>query len=549
MRKQTRMRAPTQMSDASSWILGVDLGNGGPKAAVVTLDGQILGTGFHGVAVDIGLDGRATQDALEWEAALRLAIADALAVTNVDPQALHAIGITGQWGSTVPVGADGEPVGPVLLWADTRAKAHARDIVGGPLSVAGFAPHKVLPWVRVTGGAPSPSGADPTGHSMLLQHELRDVGDKCRWLMEPVDYLAFWMTGRAAATPASMILSWLTDNRPGAPLGYLPDLVKRAHRDRRLLPELLPTGSVQGKLQPEIAEQLGLVAGVPVMCGIPDLHAAIMGSGAIEPFDTHLAISTTAWMSARVPFKKTDVLHSIATVPGLDANYQLVGNNSETGGAALSWMREQVIAPPDGLAGGGSGIGAEGAAPRHYPPTYDAMMALAAGVSAGSEGVIFTPWLAGERTPVEDKRLRGTWLNLSLRSNRAIMIRSVLEGVALNMRWMFGYYEKFLGRPVPRLRIMGGGAQSELWCSIMASTLDRRIEQVADPMHAQLRGVALWARVCLGEITLTEAAALVPVAGVFDPDPHDRLVYATSFNEYRRLYGTLKGTYRRLNST
>ena len=542
---------PQTSSDVNSttpWILAIDLGNGGPKVAVVALDGDILGTGFQPVAVDIGLDGKATQDATEWDQALQSAIAGAIANAVVDPQRLHAIGITGQWGSTVPVGADGDPVGPVLLWADTRAKKYAREIVGGPVSVSGFAPHKVLPFVRLTGGAPSPSGADPTGHSMLLQHELRDVGKQCRWLLEPVDYLAFRLTGRAAATPASMILSWLTDNRPDAPLGYLPQLVKRARRDPELLPELLPTGSVQGTLLPDVAATLGLPAGVPVMCGIPDLHAAIIGSGAIEPFDTHVAISTTAWISARVPFKKTDVLHSIATVPGLDPRYQLVGNNAETGGAALSWMREQVIAPHDGLIGGGSGIGAEGAAPPYYPPTFDDMNALAATVPAGSEGVLFTPWLAGERTPVEDKHLRGTWVNLSLRTTRAIMIRSVMEGVALNMRWMFGYYEKFLGQPVPSLRMLGGGAKSELWCAIMASVLDRRIEQVGDPMHAQLRGTALWARVCLGEITLKQAADLVPVGATFDPDPRDRRVYAKSFDEYRRLYGTLKGTYHRLNA-
>ncbi|MDP4015012.1 MAG: FGGY-family carbohydrate kinase [Candidatus Nanopelagicales bacterium] len=536
------------MNQATSWILGIDLGNGGPKVAAVAPDGTILGTGFTGVSVHFGLDGSATQDAEEWTRALADAVAQALDSAGVSGDSLHAIGITGQWGSTVPVGADGEPVGPVLLWADTRAKPLMRDLVGGPLSVSGFAPHKVLPWVRVTGGAPTPSGADPTGHSLLLQNELADVGRRSRWLMEPVDYLAFRLTGHAAATPASMILSWLTDNRPGAKFGYDPDLVRRSRRDPRALPELLPTGSVQGELQPEIAERLGLRSGVPVVCGIPDVHAAIVGSGTVDPFATHLAISTTAWLSSRVPFKKTDVFHSIATVPGLDPELPLVANNIETGGAALAWLREQVIAPNDGLIGGGAGIGAEGAAPPRVEPSYEALMDLAGTAPAGSEGVIFAPWLAGERSPIEDKALRGTWLNLSLRTSRAILVRSVLEGVALNVRWLMEYYQKFIGREVPSVRIMGGGAQSDLWNAIISSTLDCRVEKVADPLNAQLRGVALWARVCLGELTLREAADLVPVEGVFEPDPHDRLVYAEKYREYRRLYGTLKGTYRRLNA-
>ncbi len=527
-----------------TWILAIDLGNGGPKVAAVTPEGQIVATAFHPVSVQIGRDGTATQDAIEWEMALGVAIEQVTAHVDVDE--LAAIGITGQWGSTVPVGADDYPVGPVILWSDTRSRANVHRAIGGP--VAGYAPHKVWPWLKVTGGAPSPSGADPTGHALLLRNELSDIGAQCRVLLEPVDYLAFLMTGRAVATPASMTASWLTDNHIGAPLGYSADLVRRSGRRPELLPRLVPTGSLQGPLRPEPARRLGLKAGVPVACGIPDVHAAIIGSGAVGAYETHLAISTTAWLSARVPFKRTDILHSIATLPGLDPSMNLVGNNIETGGAALSWLREQIIAPGDGLLGGGSGIGADGAAPVAAQPTYESLIALAAGAPAGCEGLIFTPWLAGERSPVEDKHLRAAFLNLSFRSDRAMMVRAVLEGVALNVRWLFGYYEKFLKRSVPAVRILGGGAQSDLWCQIIASTLDRRVEQVADPLNAQLRGVALWTRVCAGELTLQQAAALVPVAHTFTPDPAEREIYAQHFGQYRRLYSSLKGFYRRMNA-
>jgi xylulokinase len=529
-----------------SWILAIDLGNGGPKVAAVTPEGTILATAFRPVSVHIGLDGTATQDAIEWEVALRAAVAEVTGV--VDAEGLEAVGITGQWGSTVPVGSDGDPAGPVLLWSDTRSRRNVARVIGGPISVGGYAPQKVLPWLRTSGGAPNPAGADPTGHALLLQNELSDVGARCTVLLEPVDYLAFLLTGRAVATPASMTASWLTDNHIGSPHGYVADLVKRSGRRADLLPELAPTGSVQGPLLPGPAQRLGLPGGVPVVCGIPDIHAAIVGSGTVGPYETHLAVSTTAWLSARVPFKRTDILHSIATLPGLDPSMNLVGNNIETGGAALSWLREQVIAPSDGLAGGGSGIGADGAAPVFEQPTYEALTALAATAPAGCEGLIFTPWLAGERSPIEDKHLRAAFLNLSFRSDRAMMVRAVMEGVALNIRWLFGYYEKYLKRRVQSLRIMGGGAQSDVWCAIIASTLDRRVEQVADPLNAQLRGVALWTRVCRGELSLEQAAALVPVARTFDPVPGERGVYAAQFAEYRKLYGALKGFYHRMNA-
>ncbi|MFN8147775.1 MAG: FGGY-family carbohydrate kinase [Candidatus Nanopelagicales bacterium] len=534
------------------WILAVDLGNGGPKVAVVGLDGEVRRTAMRPVRVHIGLDGAATQDATEWWGGLVEATREAIDAAGADPAALHAVGITGQWGSSVPVDVHGEPAGDVLLWADTRARDLVREVIGGPVSVSGIAPHKALPFVRVTGGAPSPSGADPTGHSLLLRERLPEVYARTATLLEPVDYLGLRFTGRAAATPASMILSWLTDNRPGAALGYVDSLVTRTRRDRARLPELLPTGSVLGPLLPAVAEELGVSASgadVPVVCGIPDLHAAIVGSGAVAPYETHIAVSTTQWIGARVPFKRTDVLHSIATVPGLDPELPVVANNQETGGAALQWLREQIVAPRDGLLGGGSGIGASGAAEESLDPTFEDLLELAATAPAGSEGLLFMPWLNGERSPVEDKVVRGGWLNVSLRTNRAMLVRSVLEGVALNGRWLFEAYEKFLKQPVPRTRILGGGAQSDLWCQIYADVLGRPVEQVADPRHAQLRGVALWARICLGELSLEDVPAYVPVAQTFTPSPIDVLTYGDAYTEYEKLYGATKGLYHRLNTS
>ena len=539
------------MSAPDRWILAIDQGNSGTKAAVVGLDGTILGTGDEPVTVDIGLDGTATQDPGEWATALRRAVAEALESSaqraDISSQGLHSVAVTGQWGSTVPVGADGEPVGPVLLWADTRGAAHSNKVIGGSIAVGGVAPHKAMPWLRYTGGAPNPHGADPTGHALLLANELGEIGARARWLMEPVDYLVMRLTGRVVATPASMILSWITDNRPGRQPRYLPQLIRRAGRSRRQLPKLIPTGSIAGELQPAIAEELGLNSGGPVVAGLPDLYAAVIGSGAIAPYQTHLAISTTAWLSASVPFKKTDVLHQMASVPGLTPDLQVVADNIETGGAALTWLREQIIAPHDSLVGGGSGIGASGAAPPLAHPTFDDLFALAEQAPPGSEGVIFTPWLNGERSPVDDRNLRGAWLNLSLRSNRASLVRSVLEGVANNIAWLFRYYEKFLARKVPVLRILGGGARSDLWCEIIANTLERPLERVVDPLNAQLRGAALWSRVALGEIALTEAGSMVPIDRTFAPDPVERDVYDRHFQEYRKLAGTLRGFYRRMN--
>ena len=137
---------------------------------------------------------------------------------------------------------------------------------------------------------------------------------------------------------------------------------------------------------------------------------------------------------------------------------------------------------------------------------------------------------------------------MSLRTDRAMLVRSVLEGVALNVRWLYGYYAKFLGQKSPRHPdLLGGGAQSDLWCGILASTLNVRMEQVAEPLHAQLRGVALWTRVCLGELTVHEAARLVPVAGIFEPEPREVRTYNELFDDFRHAHSAVKGLYRRFN--
>jgi xylulokinase len=149
---------------------------------------------------------------------------------------------------------------------------------------------------------------------------------------------------------------------------------------------------------------------------------------------------------------------------------------------------------------------------------------------------------------MEDKIVRAGWLNLSLRTDRAMLVRSVLEGVAYNSRWLLDAYEKFLKRPVPKVRILGGGAQSDLWCQIYADILGRPVEQVADPRNAQLRGVALWARICLGELRLADVPELVPIPETFAPSANTQ-AYSRGYAEYRKLFGTLKGLYHRLNSS
>lgn len=160
---------------------------------------------------------------------------------------------------------------------------------------------------------------------------------------------------------------------------------------------------------------------------------------------------------------------------------------------------------------------------------------------------MFTPWLNGERTPVEDRTLRGAFLNVSLATDRSHMVRAVLEGVAFNARWLLDAVEAFVRRPFSSLRILGGGAQSDLWCQIHADILGRRIERVADPMFASLRGAGLFAAISMGKISLEDVKGLVRVTHVFEPDRQARDVYEPMYAEFKQFYGKLHASYARLN--
>jgi xylulokinase len=514
------------------FVLAIDLGTGGPKVGLVSLDGVVAWSEFLPVDTNHLPDGGVTQDADLWWRVIVAAARRGIGSGAVSPERIVAVSCTGQWASTVPVDRDGRPVGGCIMWMDTRGGPHTRRAVGGP--VAGYSPVSITRWIRRTGGAPSKAGADPIGHMLHLEHDQPEVAKATRWYLEPVDYLSMRFTGIAAASHASMAGAWLTDNRKLDVLDYDPVLVRAAGVPAGKLPPLVATGSVIGEVRPEVAADLGLPAGVKVVTGTPDLHSAAVGAGTATDYQTHLAISTTSWISCPVPAKKTDAVHQIATVPGLTPDRYLIANNHETGGACLHWLAGNLLSSDNGIAGSGT-------------PSYDDLTALATTAPAGSGNVLFTPWLAGERSPVDDHSARGGFHNLSLATTRAHLVRAVLEGVAYNSRWLFESVEEFAGHRLEPIRLIGGGANSDLWCQIHADVLDRTIEQVVDPTFANLRGAALFAALSLGEIEPDQVRRLVKVKATFTPDPQHRDVYDRLYGEFPGLFKSQRPMFHRLN--
>jgi xylulokinase len=503
------------------FALAVDLGSGALKVGVLSLEGGVVAAAQAPLSTQRAPGGVAVQDGAHWWELVRELSGQVLAAVPRDRVA--AVACTGQWASTIPVDAAGEPVGPCLMWQDTRGAEHTRRVVGGRL--AGYSPRALALWIRRTAGVPSHDGGDPISHILHLEREEPQVAAAARWYLEPVDYLNMRFTGVAAASHASMTGAWLTDNRRLERLAYDAALIRRVGIDGAKLPPLVATGTLMGTLDPVVAAELGLGNDVRVVTGTPDLHSAALGTGAVDEGQAHMTISTSSWISLPVARKKTDIRHSICTVPGIDPGSYLVVNNQEAAGLCLRWLRETL--------------------PGNHG--YDELLALAATAPPGAGGVMFTPWLAGERSPVDDREARGGWHNLSIETSGAELARSVLEGVALNSRWLLAAVERFAGRSLDTLRIFGGGAASDLWCQIHADVLDRTIERVADPVNTNLRGATLLASLALGAVRRDEIRDLVAIERTFTPDPAVRGLHDRQFGELPRLYKTQRGMRKRLS--
>jgi xylulokinase len=169
-------------------------------------------------------------------------------------------------------------------------------------------------------------------------------------------------------------------------------------------------------------------------------------------------------------------------------------------------------------------------------------------VPPGSNGVIYTPWIWGERAPVDDRNLRAGLYNMSLNNTRADIIRAFLEGIALNTRWLMEPVESFLGREVDCIHLVGGGGSSTVWCQIFADALGVPVKQVKDPIQANARGAAFIAAAGLGEIRLEDVGKLVEIKKTYEPRPEHRKLYDDRFETFVEIYRQMKGVYKKLNA-
>jgi xylulokinase len=517
-------------------VLAVDLGTSGAKVALIGVDGRVAAWESEPVSLQVLPQGGAEQTPEDWWQAIVAASGRLFAQMPDAARHVTAVCCSTQGEGTVPVDREGRALMNAILWMDMRGAPNLRKQFRGALNYSGLSTPRIARWIRLTGGMPSPTGKDPASHMLLIRDAFPDVYERTYKFLNVLDYLNLRLTGRFVATFDSILTSWVTDNRDPNAIRYDRRLVDACGIEADKLPEIVPCTEVLGTLTEGAAAALGLSPGVKVVAGAIDNTAAAIGSGAVEDFAPHLYIGTSSWICAHVPFKKTDVLTSLASIPCAVSGRYLLTALQATAGGNLTFLRDNILYHEDELL-----------AEERVPDVFKIFDRIAERVPAGSNGVLYTPWLWGERAPVDDKTLRAGLYNLGPQNTREDVVRAFLEGVALNTRWLMKPVRKFLGRDITSINLAGGGATSAVWCQIFADVLGIEVRQVRDAIQSNARGAAWIAAAGLGEITLADVPRLVEFEQTYNPLAQNRAVYDDGYGTFLEVHKRMRRLYRRIN--
>ena len=518
-------------------ILTIDLGTSGPKAAVISSDGRVVGAGQHKVTTTFPSAAAAEQDPDEiWRATVsscRSAIKQASAV-GVQARDVVAVIVSSQYSSIVPVAADGRHLHPMMLWMDQR---------GGPKRVkrlAGFpkgadSPLDLWRVLRMHGVPPIDGGLSQT-HMRWIKFARPDIYERTAAFLEPMDYLTMRLCGRATANQCTAFMSLTVDNRTLGATGYHPKLVELSLIDADKLPPLVAVGEQLGPVLPAVAAELGLANGTVVLSGCNDTQAGAIAAGAFQGGHVGISLGTTGVIVTHLATRKTDPRTSIFTVPSPMGGCHLLSAENGVAGVGVDHFLRTIVYGDDPFRTNESTVDA-----------YDAFNEAAAVSPAGARGVMYLPWLRGSIAPKADGRMRGGFVNIGLDTDRHDMARAVLEGVALNFRWLHGSVEKFVKRKSSHVVFYGGGAMSPLWSQIMADVLELPVHRLADPRHANSLGTGLLALERMGLIGHDDVLRIPTVSAVFEPNAANRQLYRDRAEHLQQAFTKNRPMFRELN--
>lgn len=496
-----------------AYLLGIDIGTTGTKTVLFTVDGQVVASAVEGYPLSHPQALWAEQEPEDWWRATVASIRAVLAEAAIASDQIVGIGLSGQMHGAVLLAADHTVIRPCIIWSDQRTVAECDEItrtigearlaewVANP-ALPGFTAPKLL-WVR--------------------RHE-PEAWARVRTVMLPKDYIRFRLTGTPLMEISDAAGTLLFDV---ARRRWSTELLAALELPAELLPPWVESSALAGRITPAVATATGLAAGTSVVAGGADNACAATGSGIVSEGQLLISIGTSGTVVAPMQRPMIDPAGRAHTFNhALPAVWYMMGV-MQAAGLSLRWWRDLLYEPgvADGMAG---------------DTAYTQLSAAAATVAPGADGLLWLPYLQGERTPHRDAYARGVLFGVTPRHGRGHIIRAVLEGVTMGLRDSVEIIHA-AGITGQELRLTGGGARSPLWRQIVADILGRPLV-VAQDRAGPAFGAALLAAVGAGQYaSLAEATAATVILGErAEPDLANYQRYEAIYQEYRALYPPLR---------
>ncbi len=493
-------------------LLGVDVGTGGTRALLIDEAGTVCGSAIHEHAAFTSPEpGWAEQDPADWWHAARGAIQQVLRKTNTPAGEVACVGLSGQMHGAVLLDEANAVLRPSLIWCDQRTAEQAA-------------------WLTRTVGAerliqltsnPALTNFTLTKLLWVREHEPQ-IWARFRSFLLPKDYVRLCLTGERAIDVADASGTLLLDV---AHRRWSAEMLAAVGLTEEILPRLYECQEIVGQITQSAAEATGLRVGTPVVAGAGDQAAGALGMGIVRPGDVSATIGTSGVVFAATDQPTLDPLDRLHTFCHAMPNRWHVMGVTQAAGLSLRWFRDT--------------FGINIAVDSNRDP-YDSLAAEAATAPVGAGGVIWAPYLMGERTPHLDPEARGALLGLTAAHRRSHILRAILEGVAFSLKDTFTIFGE-IGVPVREIRLGGGGARSALWRQVQADVYGQPVELVAAEEGAAY-GAAVLAGVGAGVWASADAAcdAVVKVSLRVPPIPANVAVLARQYELYRAVYPALK---------
>jgi len=494
------------------YLLGIDLGTGAVKALLVSIDGHVAGAASAEYPILNPQPLFAEQNPDDWWHATVLAVRSLMAERR--GAKIAAIGLSGQMHGTVLLDKAHRPLAPAVIWPDQRSQRQVEEITA---LVGAERLYQIT-------GSPVSTGFQAAS-VRWFQQEAPALWKQVRTILLPKDYLRWRLTSVIAADPSDGSGALLLDEERRSWSSELLELLDIAPN---LMPPLQPSDQIAGHLTADAAEELGLAAGIPVVTGAADTACGALGAGAVGPDRLLLSISTGGQLMQPVESVVSDRRGRIHTfcaalepAPNRAGWYQM--GATLCAGMALRWLRDSVLE-------------------WHYADAYDVMNVAAEGAPPGCQGLIFLPYLVGERSPHMDPTARGAFYGLTLRHGQGDMVRAVMEGAT------FACYDAYqvlaeLGVRSERITLAGGGAKSTLWRQIVADIFNRPVQPLLTTEQSAL-GAALLAGGGISLFDVAETAQRWAQLGpIVYPDGERHAFYAERFAAFQGVYARNKGNF------